>query len=138
METAVAVALLAVAALLLFGGSGLVVLSKRGNDDAGPPALGTDSWPVVEGDVVSVLKVGGRNFLMVDYRVGSDHLRNDVMNPTAGPAPIVGQRVHVRYNPAAPARVVLVPDAATAPQRTTRRRAKRPAMTPTNHLPHAS
>lgn len=137
METAVAVALLAVAALLLFGGSGLVVLSKRGNDD-GRTALGTDSWPVVEGDVVSVLKVGGRNFLMVDYRVGSDHLRNDVMNPTAGLAPNVGQRVLVRYDPAAPARVVLEPGAATEPQRSTRRRAKRPAMTPTNHLPHAS
>jgi hypothetical protein len=138
METAVAVALLAVAALLLFGGSGLVMLSKRGNDDAGPPALGTDSWPVVEGDVVSVLKVGDRKFLMVDYRVGSDHLRNDVMNPTAGPAPIVGQRVFVRYDPAAPARVILEPGAVTEPQFKRRRRAKRPAMTPTDHLPHAS
>lgn len=138
METAVAVALLAVAALLLFGGSGLVVLSKRGNDDAGSTARGTDLWPVVEGDVVSVLKVGGRNFLMVDYPVGSDHLRNDVMNPTAGLAPIVGQRVSVRYDPAAPARVILEPGTATEPKLRRRRRAKRPAMTPTNHLPHAS
>lgn len=76
------------------------------------PELGSEAWRAVNAQVVSVLRAGNRTFLQVRYQVGTSLILNDVPYPTQsvhGPVPIVGQRVPIRYDPAAPARAVYDP-----------------------------
>jgi len=73
------------------------------------PELGSEAWRAVNAQVVSVLRAGNRTFLQVRYQVGTSLILNDVLyatNGLEGAVPIVGQRVPIRYDPAAPARAV--------------------------------
>jgi hypothetical protein len=69
------------------------------------PAPETAVWRPATAEVVSVLHAGKRTFLLVRYQIGSQLIHNDVMYPLAGQAPIAGQRVPIRYDPTAPARM---------------------------------
>jgi hypothetical protein len=69
------------------------------------PAPETAVWRPATAEVVSVLHAGKRTFLLVRYQIGSQRIHNDVMYPLAGQAPIAGQRVPIRYDPTAPARM---------------------------------
>jgi hypothetical protein len=112
METMIAVGLLIIALLLMYSGTRIVAEKL---DKLEPQPL-TDSWRLVEAEVISVLHVGNRHFVMVSYRVGRELFRNDVMRPVIGTAPAVGDHVFVRYDPAAPARVLLEPGGRTRPR----------------------
>jgi hypothetical protein len=93
-------------------GSGVVVAVNgllRADTRESEPELGSESWRPVNAVVVSVLRAGDRTFLQVRYRAGTSLILNDVPYPARsirGPLPIVGQRVPIRYDPAAPARAV--------------------------------
>jgi hypothetical protein len=83
--------------LTLFG-----VLSRRSADDN---ELDTSLWRPATAEVNSTLSTRNRRFLLVTYRAGTQVIRNDVEYPFAGTLPSVGQRVPIRYDPAAPSRV---------------------------------
>ena len=63
------------------------------------------AWLPATAEVVSVLQAGKRSFLLVRYQVGSRLIHNDVMYPLTGEIPASGQRVPIRYDPTAPARM---------------------------------
>jgi hypothetical protein len=79
------------------------------------PAPGSAAWRPATAEVVSVLHAGKRTFLLVRYQIGSQLIHNDVMYPLAGEAPISGQRVPIRYDPTAPARMEFDPERAQRP-----------------------
>ena len=83
--------------LTLFG-----VLSSRSTDDS---KLDTSLWRPASAEVNSTLTTKSRRFLLVTYRAGTQLIRNDVEYPFTGALPSVGQRVPIRYDPAAPSRV---------------------------------
>lgn len=105
METAIALGLLIIALALVYGGT-RIVADKL---DRPEPAVSTETWPLTHAEVISVLNVGQRHFVMVSYRVGREIFRGDLNRPIVGAAPVVGDHVYVRYDPAAPARVLLEP-----------------------------
>jgi hypothetical protein len=107
METAIAVGLLLIALALVYGGTRIVADRL----DRPEPVVSTESWPVTKAEVISVLNVNDRHFVMVSYRVGREIFRGDLIRPITGTAPAVGDHILVRYDPAAPARVVLEPRA---------------------------
>jgi Protein of unknown function (DUF3592) len=98
---------LLLAVVLALGAGALALYSQFSDGGESPePDTGTETWRTVNAEVVSVLKAGSRTFLLVRYTVGSSLIHNDVLYPLAGKVPIVGQRVPIRYDPAAPARAV--------------------------------
>jgi hypothetical protein len=88
-------------------GAGLLVLiSQPGSGlDEHDPELESTNWRRADAEVISVLRAGHRTFLMVRFTVGTSLIRNDVRYPLAGAVPHAGQRVPIRYDPVAPARV---------------------------------
>jgi hypothetical protein len=72
-------------------------------------------WRPGTAEIVSVLRAGNRTFLLVRYRAGNRIIHNDVLYPLAGKVPDIGQRVPIKYDPSAPARVEFDKDRATAP-----------------------
>lgn len=100
-----------IAVLLIVGlavGVGLLVLvSQPGLGLDGPdPEIESANWRRVDAEVVSVLRASDRTFLLVRFAVGTSLIRNDVRYPLPGAVPHAGQRVPIRYDPVAPARVV--------------------------------
>lgn len=63
------------------------------------------AWRPVTAEVVSVLRASNRTFLLVRYHVGTQQIHNDVQYPLAGAVPAPGERVPIRYDPSAPARM---------------------------------
>jgi hypothetical protein len=63
------------------------------------------AWCPVTAEVVSVLRASNRTFLLVRYHVGRQLIHNDVRYPLAGSVPAPGERVPIRYDPSAPARM---------------------------------
>jgi hypothetical protein len=90
-------------------GTGIAVLvlagNLRGTTERLDEVVESQDWRVVNAEVVSVLRAGARTFLRVRYPVGTQLIENDVMYPFPQ-TPDVGRRVPIRYDPAAPARVV--------------------------------
>jgi hypothetical protein len=85
----------------------LVFVSRpRGRDEGLDPAVESANWRRVDAEVISVLRAGDRRFLLVRFGVGTSIIRNDVRYPLPGTVPYSGQRVPIRYDPAAPARMV--------------------------------
>jgi hypothetical protein len=84
---------------------GVVILAGWLGGHAVDPELETAGWRRTDAEVLSVLRAGDRTFLLVRFAVGSSVIRNDVWYPLAGPAPTVGRRVPVLYDPEAPARI---------------------------------
>lgn len=85
----------------------LFLVSSFGeHDDARDEDLQVANWRTVDAEVVSVLRAGNRTFLRVRFAVGTSLIHNDVRYPLPGTAPHVGQRVPIRYDPAAPARMM--------------------------------
>jgi hypothetical protein len=93
----VAATTLTTALIALFGG-----LTSRNADDT---ELDTSLWRPASAEVNSTLSTRNRRFLLVTYRAGTQVIRNDVEYPFSGALPSVGQRVPIRYDPAAPSRV---------------------------------
>ncbi|TCC42903.1 hypothetical protein E0H75_38500 [Kribbella capetownensis] len=87
-------------------GAGLLALISQ--PDTGLDDLERESanWRQVDAEVLSVLRAGNRTFLLVRFPVGTSLIRNDVRYPLPGPVPYAGQRVPIKYDPVAPARVV--------------------------------
>jgi hypothetical protein len=108
----------------LAAGAGLLALVRvSGRDDPPDPEIDSASWRRANAEVISVLRAGNRTFLLVRFQVGTSLIRNDVRYPLPGTVPHAGQRVPIKYDPAAPARLVfdLHPVHRTPP--TARRRA---------------
>jgi hypothetical protein len=85
----------------------LVVVSRCGRrDDASDPGIEFATWRRVDAEVISTLRAGNRAFLRVRFSVGTSLIQNDVQYPLPGAAPHAGQRVPIRYDPAAPARMM--------------------------------
>ena len=112
-------------------GAGALVLYSQFSDAGESPEqeVGTETWRTVNAEVVSVLKAGSRTFLLVRYSVGTSLVHNDILYPLQGEVPVVGQRVPIQYDPAAPARAVYdrhrvsgTPSRATEPRRPVSRR----------------
>ncbi|HEY0693804.1 MAG TPA: hypothetical protein VGD71_32765 [Kribbella sp.] len=82
----------------------ILVVCVRSADDSDPEFESSD-WPRADAEVLSVLRAGGRTFLLVRFPVGTSLIRNDVLYPLPGATPRAGQRVPIRYDPEAPARV---------------------------------
>ena len=72
-------------------------------------------WRRVNAEVVSVLRAGDRVFLRVRFTVGTSLIQNDVRYDVPGPLPHAGQRVLIKYDPTAPARLVVARPPATQP-----------------------
>jgi hypothetical protein len=66
----------------------------------------SERWHPVNAEVISVLRASDRTFLRVRYSVGTRLIENDVRYPFPGATPAAGRRVPLRYDPAAPARVI--------------------------------
>jgi hypothetical protein len=92
----VAVGACILALLSLFGGG----------DDGLDPEVESANWHRADAEVISVLRAGDRRFLLVRFGVGTSLIRNDVRYPLPGAVPHAGQRVPIRYDPAAPARMM--------------------------------
>jgi len=112
-----------IALLLIVGlavGVGLLALvSQPGLGlDGLDPEIESANWRRVDAEVISVLRAGNRTFLLVRFAVGTSLIRNDVRYPLPGAVPNAGQRVPIKYDPAAPARVVfdLHPKGRTSPK----------------------
>lgn len=107
-NTLVFIATMIVTATLVSGA--VMVLSNRllreDRNRPADPERGSEGWRPVTAEVISILRAGNRTFLQVRYRAGRSLVRNDVLYPARTPVPVVGQRVRVRYDPAAPARAV--------------------------------
>lgn len=73
------------------------------------------NWRRVNAEVVSVLRAGDRVFLRVRFTVGTSLIQNDVRYDVPGPLPLTGQRVPIKYDPAAPARLVVARPPAARP-----------------------
>jgi hypothetical protein len=86
-------------------GLGLLILVSRlgGHDD---PDIESGSWRRVDAEVISVLRASNRTFLRVRFSVGTSLIHSDVQYPLADAVPHTGQRVPIRYDPVAPARLV--------------------------------
>jgi hypothetical protein len=85
----------------------LVVVSRFGRrDDASDPDIEFSSWRWADAEVISILRASDRTFLRVRFSVGTSLIQNDVRYPLPGAVPHAGQRVPIRYDPAAPARMV--------------------------------
>jgi hypothetical protein len=101
-------------------GIGMLVLVSRfaGRDDERDPGIESADWRRANAEVISVLRAGNRTFLLVRFQVGTSLIRNDVRYPLPGAVPHAGQRVPIKYDPAAPARVVfdLEPSGRTSPE----------------------
>lgn len=107
-NTLVFIAVVIVTAALV-SGAVMVVSNRLLREDTNrstEPELGSEGWRPVTAEVISILRAGNRTFLQVRYRAGRSLVRNDVLYPARTPVPVVGQRVLVRYDPAAPARAV--------------------------------
>ena len=106
--TPVFIAMVIVTAALVPGA--VMVVSHRllraDTDRPVDPERGSEAWRPVTAEVISILRAGNRTFLQVRYRAGRSLVRSDVLYPARTPVPLVGQRVRVRYDPAAPARAV--------------------------------
>ncbi|MGW6281243.1 hypothetical protein [Kribbella sp. NPDC055071] len=63
-------------------------------------------WRRADAEVISILRVADRTFLRVRFSVGTSLVQNDVLYPLPDVVLHVGLRVPIRYDPAAPARVV--------------------------------
>jgi hypothetical protein len=121
---------LLLAVVLALGAGALALYSQLSDGGESPePDTGTEAWRTVNAEVVSVLKAGSRTFLLVRYSVGSSLVHHDVLYPLPGEVPIVGRRVPIRYDPAAPARAVYdrsrvsgTPSRPTEPRRPVSRR----------------
>ncbi|MFI5709610.1 hypothetical protein [Kribbella sp. NPDC051620] len=89
-------------------GVGILVLAGllAGRDDELDPEVESTNWRRADAEVISVLRSGDRTFLLVRFPVGTSLIRNDVRYPLPGGAPHAGQRVPIKYDPAAPARIV--------------------------------
>lgn len=102
--------MLAVEVLLIVGLTmGVCVVLVRGSverDGDLSPEAESANWRRVDAEVISVLHAGDRRFLLVRFGVGTSVIRNDVRYPLPGAVPYAGQRVPIRYDPAAPARMV--------------------------------
>jgi hypothetical protein len=100
-------------------GIGMLVLVSRfaGRDDERDPGIESADWHRLNAEVISVLRAGNRIFLRVRFQVGTSLIRSDVRYPLPGAVPHAGQRVPIRYDPTAPARVVfdLHPSSRTPP-----------------------
>ena len=106
-NTMVLIAMVIVTALV--SGAVMVVSHRLLREDTNRPAepeRGSEGWRPVTAEVVSILRAGNRTFLQVRYRAGRSLVRSDVLYPARTPVPLVGQRVRVRYDPAAPARAI--------------------------------
>ncbi len=100
---------MAVVTAALVSGAVMVVSNRLLREDTDRPVgpeRGSEGWRPVTAEVISILRAGNRTFLQVRYRAGRSLVRNDVLYPARTPVPVVGQRVQVRYDPAAPARAV--------------------------------
>ena len=90
-------------------GTGIAILvlagNLRGTTERLDDVVESQDWRTVNAEVVSVLRAGTRTFVRVRYPVGTQLIENDVMYPFPQ-TPEVGRRVPIRYDPAAPARVV--------------------------------
>jgi Protein of unknown function (DUF3592) len=106
-----AVVLIAIAPLVIVFLTPLGRLRKA----TGSPAPESATWRPATAEVVSVLRASKRTFLLVRYQVGSRLIHNDVMYPLAGEPPAPGQRVPIRYDPTAPARMEFDLQRAVAP-----------------------
>jgi hypothetical protein len=85
----------------------LVLIRSSGRDDDRPdPEIESANWRRVNAEVISVLRASNRTFLLVRFPVGTSLIRNDVRYPLPGVVPYAGQRVPIKYDPAAPARLV--------------------------------
>ncbi len=91
-------------------GTGVLVVRSLfgwlGPEPVREPDKGTEAWRRTDAEVVSVLRAGSRTFLEVRYIVGTSVVQSDVFYPVKGEPPLPGRRIPVRYDPAAPARVV--------------------------------
>lgn len=81
-------------------------LLREDTSEHSDPELGSAEWRMVDAEVLSTLRAGNRAFLQVRYRAGTSLVRSDVLYPSRTAVPLVGQRVPIRYDPAAPARAV--------------------------------
>jgi hypothetical protein len=98
--------------MLIVAGSavavGILALVRPGGPSGDRPDREIESanWSRVNAEVISVLHASNRTFLLVRFPVGTSLIRNDVLYPLPGPVPYAGQLVPVKYDPAAPARLV--------------------------------
>jgi hypothetical protein len=98
---------LLLAVVVALGAGALALFSQlRDGGESPEPDVGTETWRTVNAEVISVLKTSNRTFLLVRYPVGTSLIHNDVLYPLPGAVPNVGQRVPIKYDPAAPARAV--------------------------------
>jgi hypothetical protein len=72
-------------------------------------------WRRVNAEVVSVLRAGDRVFLRVRFTLGTSLIQNDVRYDGPGPLPLAGERVSIKYDPTAPARLVVARPPAAQP-----------------------
>jgi hypothetical protein len=72
-----------------------------------PSRAGTEfaHWICIDAEVISTLRVRHRIFLRVRFAVGTSIIQTDVEFPLTEAVPNPGQRVPIRYDPTAPARV---------------------------------
>jgi hypothetical protein len=85
----------------------LVLVRPSGRDGDRPdPEIESANWCRANAEVISVLHASNRTFLLVRFPVGTSLIRNDVRYPLPGAAPYAGQLVPIKYDPAAPARLV--------------------------------
>jgi hypothetical protein len=85
----------------------LALVSRFGGRDDGPDQdIEFATWRRVDAEVISTLRACNRTFLRVRFSVGTSLIQNDVQYPLPGAVPHAGQRVLIRYDPAAPARMV--------------------------------
>jgi hypothetical protein len=86
-------------------GLGLLILVNRLGRHV-DPHVESASWRQVDAEVISVLRASNRTFLRVRFSVGTSLIHSDVQYPLADAVPHTGQRVPIRYDPVAPARLV--------------------------------
>ncbi len=110
MLTIVLLVIVVTPLLLVF----LAPLARRQVHAENPDAV-SQTWKPASAEIVSVLRAGNRSFLLVRYQVGTQFIANDVLYPLSGKVPNIGQRVPIKYDPSAPARVVFDEHRATAP-----------------------
>jgi hypothetical protein len=87
---------------------GILALVRPGgqDDDRPDPEIETANGRRANAKVISVLRASNRTFLLVRFPVGTSLIRNDVRYPLPGAVPHAGQRVPIKYDLAAPARLV--------------------------------
>jgi hypothetical protein len=84
--------------------SAVLILASRfgGADDVSAP-VDSANWRRMDAEVISMLRAGNRTFLRVRFSVGTSLIHSDVRYSLPGAVPHAGQRVPIRYDPAAPA-----------------------------------